>query len=164
MPASRDLLLIAATALLTFGLVTFAEEKPKPAIMGSSLFDWNSIPVKRNPIGESRRFFQAPTATLDELECHVTTLNPGELAHPAHQHPDEELLIIKEGNVECLVNGELKRTGAGSIVFQASNQLHSIRNVGDTPATYYVIKWNSPGMLKTKAVTPGASGTLNIAR
>jgi hypothetical protein len=24
------------------------------------------------------------------------------------------------------------------------------KNVGDTPATYHVIKWNSPGMLKKK--------------
>jgi hypothetical protein len=29
--------------------------------------------------------------------------------------------------------------------------MHSIRNAGDTPATYHVIKWNSPGMLKKKA-------------
>jgi mannose-6-phosphate isomerase-like protein (cupin superfamily) len=150
MPASRDLFLVLSTALVTLGLAALAEDKPKPPIMGSSLFDWNSIPVKKTPIGESRRFFQAPTATLDELECHVTTLNPGEMAHPAHQHPDEELLIIKEGTVECLVAGEHKQTGAGSIVFQASNQLHSIKNVGATPATWYVIKWNSPGMLRPK--------------
>jgi len=48
------------------------------------------------------------------------------------------------------VNGELKRIGPGSIIFQAANQMHSIRNVGDVPATYHVIKWNSPGMLKQK--------------
>ena len=74
----------------------------------------------------------------------------GETPHPPHKHPDEELVIIKEGTVESLVNGQLRRVGPGSIVFQAANQLHSIRNVGDTPATYHVIKWNSPGMLKAK--------------
>ncbi len=92
----------------------------------------------------------APTATLDELEIHITTLRPGETPHPPHKHPDEELLVVKEGTVESLVNGELKRIGPGSIIFQAANQLHSIRNVGDGPATYHVIKWNSPGMLKQK--------------
>ncbi|HEX9368352.1 MAG TPA: cupin domain-containing protein, partial [Vicinamibacterales bacterium] len=100
--------------------------------------------------GEVRTVVQAPTATLDELEIHITTLNPGETPHAPHKHPDEELLIIKEGTVESLVNGELKRIGPGSIIFQAANQLHSIRNVGDVPATYHVIKWNSPGMLKAK--------------
>ena len=55
---------------------------------------------------------------------------------------------MKEGTVEVLVNGEMKRAGAGSVIFNASNQLHGIRNVGDGPATYHVINWNSPGMLK----------------
>ena len=94
-----------------------------------------------------RTVVQQPTATLDELEIHITTLNPGESPHPPHQHPDEELVIIKEGTVESLVNGQLQRVGPGSIIFQAANQMHSIRNVGSGPATYHVIKWNSPGML-----------------
>jgi hypothetical protein len=25
-----------------------------------------------------------------------------------------------------------------------------VKNVGTTPATYFIIKWNSPGMLKKK--------------
>jgi quercetin dioxygenase-like cupin family protein len=45
----------------------------------------------------------------------------------------------------------MKRVGPGSVIFQASNQLHGIRNVGQTTAVYHVIKWNSPGMLKDKA-------------
>ena len=56
-------------------------------------------------------------------------------------------MIVKEGTVEALVNGMRRRVGPASVIFQASNQMHSIRNVGDGPATYHVIKWNSPGML-----------------
>lgn len=123
---------------------------PPSKVMGSTVFDWAQLAVHKSPKGESRRICQAPTATLDELEMHVTTLNPGEQAHPPHQHPDEELLIIKEGTVEALVNGEWKRVGPGSVIFQAANQLHAIRNAGDIPATYHVIKWNSPGMLPKK--------------
>ena len=36
-------------------------------------------------------------------------------------------------------------------VFQASNQLHGIKNAGAGPATYHVINWSSPGMLKKNA-------------
>lgn len=146
----RDLIVVLITLGASFGAFTLAQESAPPAIMGSSIFDWTQIQVKKSPKGESRRFFRAPTATLDELECHVTTLNPGEQAHPPHQHPDEEIIVVKEGTVESLVNGEMKRVGPGSVIFQASNQMHSIRNVGETPATYHVIKWNSPGMLKKK--------------
>lgn len=149
------LALLSALSLLLGVLTLWSQEQPQsakkePAIMGSSIFDWTLLPVKKSPKGESRKVLRAPTATLDELECHVTTLNPGEQAHPPHQHPDEELIIVKEGTVESLVNGELKVVGPGSVIFQASNQMHSIKNVGTTPATYHVIKWNSPGMLKKK--------------
>jgi XRE family transcriptional regulator, regulator of sulfur utilization len=53
--------------------------------------------------------------------------------------------------VEALVNGETKRVGPGSVIFQASNQMHTVRNVGDVPAVYHVMRWNSPGMLKARA-------------
>lgn len=117
-------------------------------VMGSSVFDWKTLGVQKTNVGETRKVCQAPTATLDELECHITTLNPGETPHPPHQHPDEEVVIVREGTVESLVNGTKRVVGPGSVIFQASNQLHSIRNVGTVPATYHVIKWNSPGMLK----------------
>lgn len=139
------------TLTATLGALALAQETLNPPqIMGSTIFDWTQLPVKKTEKGEVRKVLRAPTATLDELECHVTTLNPREMAHPAHQHPDEELIIVKEGTVESLVNGELKTVGPGSVIFQAANQMHSIKNVGSTQATYHVIKWNSPGMLKRR--------------
>ncbi|MBC7919684.1 MAG: cupin domain-containing protein, partial [Ferruginibacter sp.] len=142
----RDLLIALTTAGTTVGIVALAQTRTP--LMQSSIFDWTTMEATPTKVGSTRKFFQAPTPTLDELECHVTTLNPGQSSHAPHQHPDEELIIIKEGTVESLVNGETKRVGPGSVIFQASNQLHGIRNVGTTPATYHVVKWNSPGMLK----------------
>jgi XRE family transcriptional regulator, regulator of sulfur utilization len=112
-------------------------------VMGSSTFDWNAITAKPTDVGSVRQFFRSPTATLDELECHVTTLNPGLQSHPPHQHANEELVIIREGTVEVLVNGEWKRVGPGSVIFNASNQLHALKNVGSTPAVYHVVNWKS---------------------
>jgi XRE family transcriptional regulator, regulator of sulfur utilization len=147
----RDVFVALVAASLTLaGVAGVTRLSAHGAVLGSQVFDWTAMTAKPNKTGAVRTVVQAPTATLDELEIHVTTLNPGETPHAPHQHPDEELLIIKEGTVESLVNGQLKRIGPGSIIFQAANQLHSIRNVGDVPATYHVIKWNSPGMLKAK--------------
>ena len=143
----RDALMALAAAGSLLNIRAFARSE---SVMGSSVFDWTTMTPQPTKVGSSRKFFQAPTATLDELECHVTTLNPGETPHPPHKHPDEEIVIIKEGTVESLVNGQTRRVGPGSVIFQASNQMHSIRNVGDGPATYHVIKWNSPGMLKNR--------------
>ena len=118
-------------------------------LMQSSVFDWNQIEAKPTKVGWTRPYFRSPTATLDELESHVTTINPGESPHPPHQHPDEELIVIKEGTVESLVNGATYRLGPGSVIFQASNQMHGLRNVGHSPATYHVIRWKSPGTAST---------------
>ena len=63
--------------------------------------------------------------------------------HAAHKHPNEELVIVKEGTVEVLVDGQLQRVGPGSVIFNASNQMHSLRNVGSSVATYHVINWKS---------------------
>lgn len=140
----RDVLVAVIASGLTLGGVA-ATSAQKP-VLGSRVFDWTAMTATPNKTGEVRRVVQQPTATLDELEMHITTLKPGEASHPPHQHPNEELLIIREGTVEALVAGEHKRIGPGSIIFQASNQLHNIRNVGDLPATYHVINWKSPGM------------------
>jgi len=144
----RDVLVAMLGAGLTLSAVTALHARR--AVMGSMIFDWNSFEAKPNKTGAVRTVVQQPTATLDELEIHITTLNPGESPHAPHQHPDEELVVVKEGTVESLVNGQLRQVGPGSIIFQAANQMHSIRNVGSGPATYHVIKWNSPGMLAKK--------------
>jgi XRE family transcriptional regulator, regulator of sulfur utilization len=140
----RDLYATTVGVVATFSIMTFAQSEAP--IMHSAIFDWNAIPVKQDDVRTVRQFFQAPTATLDELELHVSTLQAGDTSHAPHRHPNEELVIVKEGTVEALVNGELKRVGPGSVIFNASNELHGIRNVGTGPATYHVINWHSPGM------------------
>ena len=148
MVTRRDICVALAAALITAAAVSGVSARA--AIMGSTIFDWSTMKAEPNKTGTVRRVVQAPTATLDELEIHITTLNKGESPHAPHQHPAEELIIVKEGTVESLVAGQQKRVGAGSIIFQAANQMHAIRNVGDGPAVYHVIQWNSPGMLKAR--------------
>ena len=145
----RDLLVASIAVLLT--LTGVAAMQPKPAPLGSQVWDWKDMVAKPNAVGEVRTIVRAPTLTLDELEIHITTLKPGVESHPPHQHPNEEMLIVREGTVEALVDGQLKRVGPGSIIFQASNHLHNIKNVGDTPATYHVINWKTAA---TPAATP----------
>lgn len=163
----RDLAVASLTLAIAFvllGATPFTPVKPKleltpsknPALT-SAAFDWDKLAVKPTKVGAVRKVCQGPTPTLDELEIHITTLNRGEAAHAPHAHADEELLIVKEGTVEALVNGEWVRLGAGSIIFQASCIEHAIRNVGETPATYHVIKWNSPGMLRQLAEAKAAA-------
>jgi len=146
MITKRDLAAAVIAASITLACVSMADEPGK--LLDSTAWNWSDLTTKKTDVGELRSVVRQPTRTLDELEMHITTLNAGQESHPPHQHPAEELIIIKEGTLESFVNGEYRKVGPGSVVFQASNQLHGIRNIGKGPATYHVIQWQSPGMLK----------------
>jgi quercetin dioxygenase-like cupin family protein len=117
--------------------------KADEQVIGESVWDWNKLVVKKTAVGESRAIAKGPTTTLDELEMHVTTLNPGLMSHEPHHHPNEELVILDKGTVEALINGSWVRIGPGSVVLNASNVPHAMRNVGTEPAQYHVVNWRT---------------------
>jgi XRE family transcriptional regulator, regulator of sulfur utilization len=133
--------LLALPALLE----SLAHADPTPSaqpILGPTVFDWNQMKPVKTATGEVRSLFKGPTATISQLEMHVSTLNPGLASHPPHRHVNEELIILREGECETLSNGNWVKVGPGSVVFNASNSLHGFRNVGTTPAVYHVINWS----------------------
>jgi len=136
---------IAAGLGLLLGLTAQGAD-PKP--QGSFVLPWEELQA-RPANGKSRSIVRTPTATLDELESHVTVLPPGEASHAPHRHPQEEVIIVREGTVEFFQNGVTTRVGPGGFAFMASMDEHNAKNVGDTPATYFVINWKTP-----KSVAP----------
>jgi len=145
----KKFVIVAAVILATAAVVALAQSAAKP-VMHSSVFNFSSLKAETKPSGERRQVFDSPTATLDRLECHITTLNPGEVPHAAHQHPEEELVFLKEGTLEVMQNGHTNRVEAGGVIFCASNEPHGWRNVGTNRAVYYIMKWVAPGQLKAK--------------
>ena len=137
---ARDLKISLLAILATLCVVALAQQTP---VLHSRVFDWNDMTAKPTDKGFYRGVYKGPTATLNELEIHVTTLSPGEISHPPHKHGNEELVIIKEGTVETLSDGKWVKAGPGSIIFEGSNELHSLKNVGTGPTTYHVISWTT---------------------
>jgi mannose-6-phosphate isomerase-like protein (cupin superfamily) len=134
----REITLVLLTTLATAGLAVLAQSDKKSA-MTSTAIEWNSIEAKPNATGSSRKFFEGPAATLDVLECHASTLNPGATNHAILRRRDDEVIIVKEGTIEAYVNDKWVRMGPGSVIFNASNVLQAMRNAGDGPATYHVV-------------------------
>jgi XRE family transcriptional regulator, regulator of sulfur utilization len=147
----RDLLIttLALSIGATLGHAATADSHAAP--LSSALLDWSGLNASPTSVGQFRQIVRGPTATLDELEIHATTLNPGQMSHQPHQHPNEEVVILQTGELEAFSNGKTQRLGPGSVIFNASNQLHSVKNVGSTPATYHVINWTTPATAKLKA-------------
>ncbi|MEO6569809.1 MAG: cupin domain-containing protein [Opitutaceae bacterium] len=135
------------TTRATYWVVNFATARTadltkhnKAPTLLSGVFDWEKMKPVATATGERRGVFEGSTVTFENLELHVTTLNPGQTPHAAHRHPDEEIIIIKEGALEVSINGKTERANAGSVLLYASNDLHGMRNASDKPTTYYVIR------------------------
>ena len=148
----RDLAAAALAAGLTLVCVTWADEAK--GLLDSTAWQWKDLAPQKTPVGERRDVVRQPTRTLDELEMHISTLNPHTASHPPHTHPNEEMVIVKEGTLQAHVNGKEIIVAPGGVLFFAAMQPHAVQNVGDTPATYYVINWASPGSQKKQIPTP----------
>jgi quercetin dioxygenase-like cupin family protein len=134
---------LAATAIAGDALALADPARVIATVMGSRVFDWNSLTEKPTATGSVRTVCDTPTATLENLEIHISTLTPGMMSHPPHKHPNEELIIVRQGTVETLSNGAWIRVGPGSVIFNGSNQLHGFKNVGAEPAIYHVINFKT---------------------
>ena len=141
LPTGLSFLLVSVVSLAA--ATATPEKKSQPAI-GSKVFRWEDMKVRATPHGERRDVANNPTPTLAVFECHITTLNPGRASHAPHRHPQEELILVKEGTLEVHINGRTQVAGPGSVFFYAANDAHAVRNVGDTRATYWVINLATP--------------------
>src|SRR4249920_346380 len=148
----RDLVAALVAASITLACVSIAAQAPG-GLLDSTAWKWQDLPAKKTEVGELRSVVRQPTRTLDELEMHITTLNPHTASHKTHTHPNEEMVIVKEGTLQAHVNGKEIVVPAGGVLFFASMQPHAVQNIGDTPATYYVINFATAetGMKKIPA-------------
>ena len=111
----------------------------------SATYPFSELPVSKSNGAEIRAVLKGKLATAEALEVHETTLPPGAMPHPAHHHVHSEMWLIREGTVQLTINGTSHVMAPGSVGFVHSNDEHGIKNVGTTPATYFVV-----------AVGPGA--------
>jgi len=121
-------------------------EDQSAALLHSDTFPFDKLPVHKSSAADIRAVLKGKLATGELLEVHETTLAPGSSPHPPHRHSHSEMWLIREGTVELTVNGAVSRIGPGSVGFVGSNDEHGIKNVGTSPATYFVV-----------AVGPGAA-------
>ncbi len=108
----------------------------------SGVYYWNKLEPIKEDTRVRRQVLEGKTFALEYFEIHASTLEPGKAPHPPHTHADqEELMIVKEGQVKITINGQSKILGPGSIAFAMPGDEHGIENAGNTQATYFILKY-----------------------
>jgi quercetin dioxygenase-like cupin family protein len=93
------------------------------------------------PFGDLRVYREGNTEQLKGLTVGSLELKAGQSPHPPHTHPEEEVLIITDGQAEISIAGSVTKVGPGDVMYVGSNHLHGIVNKSSAPMTFYYIKW-----------------------
>jgi quercetin dioxygenase-like cupin family protein len=120
-------------------LLSVEDPSAPQSSLPSTMYTFENLPVRTVNNAQFRDVLKGRLATGESLEVHETTLPPGDAPHPPHHHVHSEMWLIREGTVEIAVSGKTYRLGPGSVGFVHSNDEHGIKNVGATPAIYFVV-------------------------
>lgn len=113
---------------------------PGDAVLSTQrVFRFADLPITKSANGEARAITRGVLPTGEAVELHETTLLPGHMPHPPHKHVHSEFMLIREGSLEFENDGKPERVGPGGVCFAASNVMHGLKNIGTTPANYFVI-------------------------
>ncbi len=99
--------------------------------------------VTKADFGETSVYFDGPTGQLQSLYAGSVLLHPGQQPHPPHQNPEEEIVVIAEGNGSIFLDGKWSPAPLGTMMYCGANKLHGIRNTGKTPLLFYFSKWKA---------------------
>jgi len=108
---------------------------------GSFTVNWDTLTVQPTDRGEKREVFDRSTALFRKMELHATTLDAGRVSHAPHIHRQEEIILLRSGDVEMQIGDKFYPASAGDLVFLSSGSLHALKNTGAGPCQYFALQW-----------------------
>lgn len=128
----------------------------------SGVYHWNQLDPRDEDGVIKKQILEGKTFALDHFEVYAITLEPG-MSYPRHSYADQdELMIMKEGELKVITNQEVKVMVPGSVAFVMAGDQQEIQNLGTTAATYYILKYRSRKPIdKERAKKDGGSFMLN---
>ncbi len=117
----------------------------------SKVYSFSKAKIEKTSSGEKRQLIDGETTHLENFEIHTTMLEPGNAPHGSQVHADyEEIVFVKEGSIEMMINKTKKVLGPGSVALILPGDEHGIVNTGESRATYYIIKYKSKATMDTE--------------
>ncbi len=110
----------------------------------TQIIRWDSLTAKTEKGRTRRLLLEGTTTHLKHFRIHATTVEAGIAPNPPHPNKDaDELIIVKEGKVEFTIGDKTKVIEAGGVAVVLADEVHSLKNIGDKPATYYVFRYQA---------------------
>ena len=106
----------------------------------SCIVPWNEAAARRHAAGFMMPFVNRESCGARQITTHVSVIDPGQTAHPPHEHAGEEVMFVLEGEGEFSAGGEKHRVGPMTALFCPEHVLHGLRNTGTAPIKYVVFR------------------------
>ena len=143
--------------LATFAVRPAAATPPAVAApLKSKVFDWASLAASPIPNGERRAVLDGPTETSGFPARPRHDARPGQGQRPAGAAPAGRSADHQGRRGRGVARRRHPDGRPGSILFFAAGAVTGLRNVGSTPATYYVVYYKTPEDTEVLRATPNS--------
>lgn len=131
---------------LTLFLFVIGDAMAQIQPIASAVYRWDGVSVVKKAGSEQRVLLEGATPAFAQLKVYATTILPGQsqTPHPGHTYADEELIIVKEGELTVTIDEKTETLEVGSVAF-IMPEPHSFANLSDKPVTYYVMRYHTLG-------------------
>lgn len=72
---------------------------------------------------------------------HATALNKGRDSHLPHTHRQEEIILIRKGNVKMHIADKYYDAAEGDLIFLNAFVPHALINTTDGQCEYFAFQW-----------------------
>jgi mannose-6-phosphate isomerase-like protein (cupin superfamily) len=120
------------------------DSKASPSLAVARVFTLDEQPVRTMPNGgESRDIVRGTLATGESVNLHPSMQLAGATPNPPHVIQHSEFILVREGELEFEheLDGKMvsEKVAAGGVIYVAYGTRHTVKNVGNGPARYFVV-------------------------
>ena len=127
---------ILLTLCSPFGLLAQPQIK-------SDVYPWKDATVEKAASGSKRVIVKGAATDFKSMEIQAITLEKGKAERESQSADTEEMVIVKDGELEIAFNGKSQTAGRGSVAVVMPGDSRNFRNVAEGPTTYYLLRYKS---------------------
>ncbi|MGV7229538.1 MAG: cupin domain-containing protein [Nitrospirales bacterium] len=127
---------------LTTASVLIADEEEFVHAKKSRIVSLEEAQLKEGDYGFLKIHTRGETAMTAKSFSGICTVHPGKALHPAHRHPEEEYLVVMEGEGTWTLDGVESPAKKGDVLYVEPWVFHGLVNTGEKDMVFFVVKYH----------------------